>query len=112
MTTHESDTGSVTLINVFEVQPDKLEAFLAGWRERAELMSQQPGFRSLRLHRAISPGARFQVINVAEWESAEALQAAIAAQDWRQQALRAVEELGFTANPAMYRVAFEITGRV
>jgi len=50
MTTY--DEGPITLINVFEVEPEKLDAFIASWRERAELMSRQPGFRSLRLHRA------------------------------------------------------------
>ena len=45
--THETNAGPVTLINVFEVHPDKLESFLAGWRDRAELMSKRPGFRSL-----------------------------------------------------------------
>lgn len=68
----------VTFINVFEIAPDELDTFLAGWRERAEFMSTQPGFRSFRLHRALSPDSRFQLINVAEWESAEALQAATA----------------------------------
>jgi heme-degrading monooxygenase HmoA len=95
------------LINVFEVDPEKLELFLAGWRERAELMSKQPGVVSVRLHRALSPDARFQVINVAVWESADALRAATAQQDWQQMALRAVDELGFTANPALYKVEFE-----
>ena len=72
------DTGSVTLINVFEIEPDKLESFLAGWCERATLMSKQPGFRSLRFHRALSPDFRFQLVNVAEWETADALHAATA----------------------------------
>ena len=31
------------------------ESFLTGWRERAAFMSKQPGFRSFRLHRALSP---------------------------------------------------------
>ena len=109
MTTPETDAGPVTLINVFEVEPEKLEVFLARWRERAELMRKQPGFRSLRLHRALSPDARFQVVNVAEWDSADALHTAQAQESWREKALRAADELGFTAHPAVYRVAFEIT---
>ena len=109
--THETNAGPVTLINVFEVHPDKLDSFLAAWRDRAELMSKRPGFRSSRLHRAISPEARFQVINVAVWESADAFLAATAQRDWREKAISAVDELGFTANPALYRVAFEITAQ-
>jgi heme oxygenase (mycobilin-producing) len=109
MTTHETDGAPITLINVFEVDPEKLETFMAGWRERAELMSKRPGFRSLRLHRAVQPDARFQVINVAQWDSADALNAAMAQQDWRGKVVQAVDELGFTANPGIYRLAFEIT---
>lgn len=109
MTTRQTDRGPVTLINVFEVDSDKLEPFLAGWRERAKLMSKQPGFRSLRLHRALSPDARFQVVNVAVWESVDALSAATAQQDWTEKAFGAVDKLGFTANPALYRVAYEIS---
>ncbi|HYB36561.1 MAG TPA: antibiotic biosynthesis monooxygenase family protein [Mycobacterium sp.] len=109
MTTY--DEGPITLINVFEVEPEKLDAFIASWRERAELMSRQPGFRSLRLHRALSPDSRFQAVNVAQWESADALHTAQAQENWQQMALGAVEELGFTANPAIYRVAIEITAQ-
>jgi heme-degrading monooxygenase HmoA len=109
--TDETTAGPVTLINVFEVEPEKLESFLAAWRDRAELMSKRPGFRSLRLHRALSGDARFQVVNVAVWESAEALRAATEAQDWREKAISAAQDVGFTANPALYRVAFEMTAR-
>jgi len=28
----------------FEIDHDKVEAFLQGWRDRAEFMSKQPGF--------------------------------------------------------------------
>jgi heme-degrading monooxygenase HmoA len=97
------------LINVFEVDAEKVETFVAGWRERAELMSTRPGFRSLRLHRALRPDALFQVINVAQWDSADALNAALAQQDWQGKVVQAVDELGFRANPGIYRVALEIT---
>jgi heme-degrading monooxygenase HmoA len=111
MTTPETDTDAVTLINVFEVAAENLEPFLARWRERAELMSNQPGFRSLRLHRALSREARFQVINVAEWDSAEALHAAVSQQGWLEKAEQAVDELDFSATPAIYRVTLEISAR-
>jgi hypothetical protein len=44
---------------------------VAFWEKVARFMKQQPGFISTRLHRAIIPGARFQLINLAEWESVE-----------------------------------------
>jgi hypothetical protein len=43
MTAPETDTRSVTLIDVFEIEPEKLESFLEGWRERAAFMNTQPG---------------------------------------------------------------------
>lgn len=104
MSTHETNTGPITLINIFEVRPDKLESFLAGWRDCAELMSKRPGLRALRLHRAVSPDTRFQVIDVAVRGSADAFLAAIDQRDWREKAITAVDELGFTANPALCRV--------
>ena len=103
------DTGPVTLINVFEIEPDKLESFLAGWRERATLMSKQPGFRSLRLHRALSPDFRFQLVNVAEWETADALHTATAQERFIEGVRRAGDETGVTAHPGLYQVAVEIT---
>lgn len=39
VTQTDSDTGPVTLINVFEIDSDKLELFFAEWRKRAEFMA-------------------------------------------------------------------------
>ena len=102
------DTGPITFINVFEIDHDKVEPFLEGWRERAEFMSKQPGFRSFRLHRALTPDARFQLVNVAERESADALHAARARQYFQESTRRSVEDFEVTAHPAIYRVAVEV----
>ena len=82
------DTGPITLINVFEIRHDDVEPFLRESRERAEFLGRQPGFRSLRLHRALNPDSRFQLVNVAEWDSAEALQAATSQDFFQQSAQR------------------------
>ena len=102
-------TEPITLINVFEIQEDDVEGFVQEWRERAEFMGRQPGFRSLRLHRALSADARFQLVNVAEWDSAEALQAATAQDFFQQSAQRSVRQFDVAANPAVYRVVIEAT---
>jgi len=73
-----ANASPVTLINVFEVPTEHVEAFIAGWRERAALMSTKPGFLDTRLHRALSPQDRFQLVNVAHWETPEAMHAATA----------------------------------
>ena len=102
-------TEPITLINVFEIHEDDVEGFVQEWRERAEFMGRQPGFRSLRLHRALSADARFQLVNVAEWDSAEALQAATAQNFFQQSAQRSVRRFDVAANPAVYRVVIEAT---
>jgi heme oxygenase (mycobilin-producing) len=102
----------VTLINVFEVPAEQVDEFVASWRERAAIMSRQPGFRDSRLHRAVSSDARFQLVNVAHWDSQEALQAATANPEF-QAAIRAVGELPgirFSANPAVYREVAHFDG--
>lgn len=103
------DTEPITLINVFEIRRDDIEAFLQEWRQRAEFLGRQPGFRSLRLHRALSPDTRFQLVNVAEWDSAEALQAATAQDTFQQSAQRSVQQFAVAAHPAIYRVVIEAT---
>jgi heme oxygenase (mycobilin-producing) len=103
------DNGAVTLINVFEIRKEDIEPFLEEWRERAEFLGRQPGFRSLRLHRAMTAGAPFQLVNVAEWDSAEALQAATAQDFFQQSAQRSMQQFDVTAHPAIYRVVLEAT---
>jgi heme oxygenase (mycobilin-producing) len=103
------DTGPITLINVFEIRPDDVELFLQEWHARAQLLGRQPGFRSLRLHRALSPDSRFQLVNVAEWDSAEALHAATSQDFFQQSRQRSMHEFAVAAHPAVYRVVIEAT---
>lgn len=104
----QRSSGPVIFVNVFEIDAEQLDLFLAQWRERAEFMSRQPGFRSFRLHRALSPEARFQLINVAEWDSADALSAATRQPYFQQSMRRSAAELSVVAHPGLYDVAFEI----
>ena len=70
--------NSVILINPFEVPPNVGDdQFLTGWDRAAELLRVRGGFGGARLHRAVSPDARFRFINVAEWESPQHFQAAV-----------------------------------
>jgi hypothetical protein len=62
--------NTVNLINPFEVSAGE-EAALKFWEQAAEYMRRQPGFLATRLHKALSPDARFTYVNVAEWELAE-----------------------------------------
>lgn len=101
-----SDQG-VTFINVIELPAGEIDGFVAQWRERAALMRTAPGFRDVRLHRALLPGSRFQLVNVAHWDSAEACEAAglnptvVASVDQARQVAR--------ANPGLYEVVAEFS---
>ena len=69
-----------------------------------DFLARQPGYVSTRLHRALRPDARFQLVNVAEWASAEAFQAATARM---QRELAAAPPPGLRFTPALYRVIRE-----
>ena len=98
--------GPVTFINVFEVPVEQIDTFIAHWRELAKIMSTAPGFRGLRLHRALSSRTRFQIINVANWESRKAWEAAVANPEFQVHlgALAEDAEVQISANPALYEV--------
>lgn len=96
--------SNVVLINPFEVPtavPD--EQFLAGWQQAADFLRTRPGFAESRLHRALSPDARFRFVNVAEWESAQAFQAAVSDPAFAEVAASAPPNY-----PALYEVARKI----
>lgn len=67
----------VTLINAFEIDEDKLGETISFWERARDFLATQPGYISTRLHQSLSPDARFQLVNVARWESPQAFQAAI-----------------------------------
>lgn len=96
-------------INAIEIPSDQVDAFLAGWRDRADFMRRRPGFRDYRLLRALLPDSRFQLVNVARWDSQEAFAAATADPEF-QSALHALNDnpdFEVTGNPGLYRVALE-----
>jgi heme-degrading monooxygenase HmoA len=59
----------VTLINSFMVAPERDEVFLSLWRRTSGCFRIQPGFVSLRLHRAIDPAAPHRFVNMVVWSS-------------------------------------------
>jgi heme-degrading monooxygenase HmoA len=94
------DIMSVTLINPFEVPPGREEDAVAYWERCADVLRRQPGFISAHLHRAIMPGARFALVNVAEWESAEHFQSAVSTSEFQAAATTGASD--FPHFPAMY----------
>jgi heme oxygenase (mycobilin-producing) len=94
----------VILINLFEVPAGGEDAALRYWQSARDFLARQPGYVSTRLHRSIAPGARFQLVNVAEWSTIEAFQAATERMR-RELGESPPEGLRFT--PALYRVIRE-----
>ncbi|MBF4997415.1 antibiotic biosynthesis monooxygenase [Nocardia sp. BSTN01] len=96
---------TVTFVNVIEIPADRIDEFVEQWRARARIMRAAPGFRDVRLHRALLPDARFQLINVAHWDSVEACQAA----GLNPAVVSSVDEARqvATAYPALYEVIAE-----
>ncbi|MEM9634394.1 MAG: antibiotic biosynthesis monooxygenase family protein [Pseudomonadota bacterium] len=66
----------VTLINAFEVPADQIEETILFWEKARDFLQTQPGYISTRLHQSLSSDAKFQLVNIALWESPEAFQSA------------------------------------
>jgi heme-degrading monooxygenase HmoA len=98
-------TEGVTFVNAIELPAERIDDFVHQWRARAALMRPAPGFRDVRLHRALLPDARFQLVNIAHWDSAEACAAA----GLNPTVVASVDEARTiaTAHPALYRVVAE-----
>jgi heme-degrading monooxygenase HmoA len=102
--------GRVTLMNRFRVAPERDEQFLALWTNTSNYFRAQPGFVSLRLHRAASSAAEDRWVNVAVWESEADFRAAHAGGEFRA----AITQPGwehFPSSPMLYRVVTEVTAR-
>lgn len=93
---------SVILINVFEVPDGKSAEAMVFWDRVAAFMRTQPGFVSTRLHRAVVPWARFQLINVAEWESVDHFETVKNSDAFRQMVGPYMQE--FPHFPGLYEV--------
>lgn len=106
LTERESEGPGVTFMNIFEIAPDAVDDFAESWAARARLMQSAPGFRNVLLHRALSPDTRFQLVNVAQWDSLELWQAAT--EQAPMQAATTAARAQATPNAAIYRVAFEL----
>jgi heme-degrading monooxygenase HmoA len=98
----KEETQSLVLINPFEVPNGLEEEALAYWERCADVLRSQPGFISTCLHRAISPDARFALINVAKWASAEQFYEAVSKPEF--QAVAVEDAKKYPHSPALYEV--------
>lgn len=71
----KEETGPIVLANTFLVPDGGTESFLEHFRKQAEFMKAQPGFVSLQMHQGTARSRL--MMNVAIWESTEALAKAL-----------------------------------
>lgn len=95
--------GPVTLINSFSVAAGRDAAFEQLWAEASDFFRAQPGFVSLRLHRALAPAATYRWVNVAVWASARQFADAHDRPEFRRLVSRP-EWQEFPSSPALYEV--------
>jgi heme-degrading monooxygenase HmoA len=94
-------SGPVTLINSFQVPVGRDQDFHLLWEHTSRYFTGRPGFRSLRLHRAVSDDATYRWVNVARWDSEADFRAAHATEAFR----RVVTAPGweeFPSSPVLY----------
>jgi heme-degrading monooxygenase HmoA len=105
-TPEQTQSGPVVLMNRFVVPEGRDDAFVALWTETSEYFRAQPGFVSLKLHRAVSVDAEHRYVNVAVWESAahyaaphqtDEFRRRVSQQSWRE----------FPSSPTLYEVVLE-----
>ena len=93
--------ADVTLINVFEVPENQVETVITAWQKARDFLSDEPGYIETALHRSLQADARFQLINIARWQSAEQFFAATA----KMRAAGVFPRIdGLGVNPALYSV--------
>lgn len=97
-------SSPVVLINIFEVPAGTEAAFIAWWKKSSEALKQEPGFLDARLHQSLTSDSRFQFVNVAHWETAEALALA------RTRNAAALQSLvAGKGTPSLYKVIAQYT---
>jgi hypothetical protein len=77
------------------------------WIETSGYFRRQPGFISLRLHRAVTPGPEYRFVNVARCASDAAYRRPHATEEFRQLvAQEAWQE--FPSRPVLYEVVLAV----
>src|SRR6476661_71035 len=97
----------VTLINSFVVPEGRDDDFMKLWMETSEYFRAQPGFLSLRLHKAVTPGAQYRYVNVARWASDAEYRAPHTTDEFRT-LLSREEWREFPSTPVLYEVVLAV----
>lgn len=102
ITTIDTERSVITLINVYEVAPEKQAELAQLLAEATEtVMRHQPGFVSVNIHCSLD-GTR--VVNYAQWASEEDFERMIKSPEAQAQ-LRRFGALAKSVSPALYKVS-------
>lgn len=99
--------NEVTSIDVFELSGSPIDELIESWYGLGGYLSGTAGFREARLHRAVSPDAPYQLVNIAHWDSVERWRTAL--EDAPMAAARAAAGRQATAHPAVYELIGEFS---
>ncbi|MGJ7511223.1 antibiotic biosynthesis monooxygenase [Variovorax sp. GT1P44] len=66
-------TGITTIVH-FSLPKENMNELLTTWRKTRDIMPKQPGALDGVMHLTVDGDSPFQFVNVARWESAEALE--------------------------------------
>ncbi len=98
--------AAITLINSFEVPRGREHEFLEFWKEVNAYMQKKPGYLGHKLHRAITPDARFRFVNVARWSSMAHFKAAHDDAGFRELVNKPTGS-AFQPHPVLYEVVHQ-----
>jgi quinol monooxygenase YgiN len=96
-----AETGYLTLINVYEVEPEKQTELIKLLSEVTETtIRKQPGFVSVSIHGSLDGG---RVVNYAQWASKDHFENFIKKPEIQSQ-LKRFASLAKTVSPGLYKV--------
>ena len=102
MTTLDPNDNFVTLINTFQVKPERADELAELLHHASEVMSALPGFISANLH--ISED-KTRVVNYAQWRAKTDMEAMLRSPE-AQPHLKSAAELAESYDPVLYTLRF------
>ena len=102
MTTLDPNDGYVTLINTFEVKPERADELAELLHHASEVMSMLPGFVSANLH--VSED-KTRVVNYAQWRTKADLEAMYRNPE-AQPHMKTAADLAESYDPVLYTLRF------
>lgn len=70
-------TEALTFIVLLDLPADGTDAVVKRWNADTAMMAGTPGFQDVRLYCAASPGSRYGLVSISEWESLDPARSAL-----------------------------------